>query len=123
MSTLNTPEVEVIEAVALGDRARELLGGDRLLVEQHALGRDAGRPRGLHRAVDGLGVGEPELDDDVGQEAARAAAPARRSDADRRLRGSRMALGDDLGLDEAKWGFVLAHRAPAARRMTSIGAA
>ena len=62
-----------------------------------------------------LGVGKPELDEDVGQEATRAAAPARRRDADRRLRGSRMAPGDDLGLDEAKWGFVLAHRAPAAR--------
>ena len=48
---LEHAEVEVIEAVALGDRARELLGGDRLLVEQHALGRDAGRPGGLHRAV------------------------------------------------------------------------
>ena len=78
---------------------------------------------GLHGTVDGLGVGKPEFDDDVGQEATRAAAPARRSDADRRLHRSRMALGDDLGLDEAEWGFVLAHRAPAARRMTSIGAA
>ena len=38
---LEHPEVEVIEAVALGDRAGELLGGDRLLVEQHALGRNA----------------------------------------------------------------------------------
>ena len=73
---LEDPEVEVIEPVALGDRARELLGGDRLLVEQHPLGRNAGRASGLERAIDRLPIGEPELDHDVGEMAARATAPA-----------------------------------------------
>ena len=73
---LEDAEVEVIEAVALGDRARELLGGDGLLVEQHALRRDAGRARVLDRTGDGLLLGEAELDHHVGQLPARAAAPA-----------------------------------------------
>ena len=93
---LEHAEIEVIEAVPLGHRARELLGGDRLLVEQHALGRDAGRPGGVHGTVDGLGVGEPELDDHIGQEPVRAAAAARRGDAaDLRLKIARIHVGLD----------------------------
>ena len=83
---LEHAEVEMIEAVALGDRAGELLRGDGLLVEQHPLGRDAGRARVLEGAVDGLPIGEAELDDDVGEMPARAAATGRGRDAGERLR-------------------------------------
>ena len=38
-------EVEVVEAVALGDRARELVGVDQLLLDQQLVGRAAGDPR------------------------------------------------------------------------------
>ena len=64
---LEDPEVEVIKPVTLGDCARELLGGDRLLVEQHPLGRNAGRAGRLEGPVDRLPVGEPKLDHDVGE--------------------------------------------------------
>ena len=39
MSTLKTLEVEVVKPVALGDRLRELIPGDRLLLHQQPLGR------------------------------------------------------------------------------------
>ncbi len=43
MSTVEDVEVEVVEAVALGDRAGELVLGERAALEQEALGRAAGR--------------------------------------------------------------------------------
>ena len=42
-------EVDVVEAVALGDRAGELVGVDRALLEQQLLGRAAGGARLLDR--------------------------------------------------------------------------
>ncbi len=42
-------EVDVVEAVALGDRARELVGADRALLDQQPLRRAAGRARRLDR--------------------------------------------------------------------------
>ena len=42
-------EVDVVEAVALGDRPRELVGVDRALLEQQRLRRAPGGARGLDR--------------------------------------------------------------------------
>ena len=81
-------EVDVVEAVALGDRARELVGVDRALLEQQLLG---GAPGGaglfdrLARAVFG---DEAEIDEDVGDEAAGAAARSRRRQARRAARSA-----------------------------------
>ena len=105
---LEDAEVEVVEPVALGDRAGELLGGDGLLVEQHALRRHAGCARGLDGPGDGLLLGEAELDHHVGELPARAAAPGGRRDA-----------GEGFGLMR----FADAHRPSTARRINSTGAA
>ena len=45
MSTLKTREVDVVEAVALGERDGDALGADRAALEQHAIGGRAGRRR------------------------------------------------------------------------------
>jgi hypothetical protein len=73
-------QVEVVEAEALGDRARELDLGDRAGREQHALGGRPGGVRHLDRFVHRLALDEAEVDDDVGEHAPRAAAPGRRGD-------------------------------------------
>ena len=80
MSTLKDVEVEVVEAVALGHGAGELVLADRALLEEHPLGRAAGGARGLDGGLHHLALGEAELDDDVGEEAAGAAAAAGRGD-------------------------------------------
>ena len=72
----------MVQAIPLGDRVRELLGGDRALLEQDPLRRDAGRARVLDRLLRALAIGEAELDDDVGEEPAGAATPPRRRDPD-----------------------------------------
>ena len=47
-------QVDVVEAEALGDRSRELVGAERAGLEQHLLGRPAGGLRLLDRGVDAL---------------------------------------------------------------------
>ena len=74
-------QVEVVEAEALGDRARELVLGDRAGGEQDALRGRAGRGRHLDGLVHRLALDEPEIDDDVGQHAAGPTAPRGRGDA------------------------------------------
>lgn len=69
-------QVEVLEAVALGDGARMAFGAEDALLQQDVLGRLAGAPRLLDRRGDALTIDEPEIDDDVGQKACRP--PARR---------------------------------------------
>ena len=49
MSGWKSVEVEVLEAVALGDGAGEAVGGQVAGLEQHVLGRAAGAPRLLDR--------------------------------------------------------------------------
>ena len=65
----------MVEPEALGDRARELVVGERAVLDQQPLGQ---RARVL-RARDGLVhhplLDEAEVDDDVGQHAAGPAAP------------------------------------------------
>ena len=74
-------EVDVVEAVALGDRARELVGGDRALLDQQPLRRAAGGARRLDRRAGDVVGDVAEVDDDVGDEAAVAAADLRRGQA------------------------------------------
>jgi len=74
-------EVEVIEAVALGDRACERVGAERPALQQQLLGRRAARPGRLDRLFDALAGDVPELRDDVGQEARPGVPRERRSDA------------------------------------------
>ena len=62
-------EVDMVEAVALGDRPRELAGVDRVLLQQQPLGRFAGEPALPHRRLDPFGAEKAELDQDVGDEA------------------------------------------------------
>ena len=81
MSHREDAEVEVVEAVALGQRAREPVLGQRAALEQHPLGRRAGSARGLDRALDLLARDEPQVDDHVGQEARRGAPARGRGDA------------------------------------------
>ena len=63
-------QVQMIEPVALGDRPRQLVLRDDALGEQHHLGGLAGGPGRLDRCIHARGVGEAELHDHVGQEAA-----------------------------------------------------
>ena len=81
---LEDAEVEVVEAVALGERAREPVLGERAVLEQHPLGRSAGRARALERVLDLLARGELHLHDHVGEEARRGAAARGLGDADPR---------------------------------------
>ncbi len=66
----------MVEPVALGERAREAVVGERAPVEQHALGCRPGAARGLQRVLDLCARGEAHVDDHVGEEARRGA-PAR----------------------------------------------
>ena len=74
---LEDAEVEVVQAVALGQRAREAVGRDRPLVEQDPLGRGARGARGLDR------VGRP------GARSRAASRRSRRSGSAARSRGGR----------------------------------
>ena len=67
-------EVDVVEAVALGDGAGELVGVDRPLLEQQLLGRRPGGAGLFDRLAGAVFGDEAEVDEDVGDEAARAAA-------------------------------------------------
>ncbi len=69
-------EVDVVEPVALRERASQLVLGDRAALEQDLLGRLARAARGLHGLVRHLLGHEPELDEDVAEEAAPGAAQA-----------------------------------------------
>ena len=71
-------EVDVVEPVALGDRAGELIGAEHPLLDHQRLRRAAGRPGLGDRLVDPLGGEVAELDDDVGDEAAAVGAGPRR---------------------------------------------
>ena len=79
----------MVEPVALGDRARELVAVDHLVVAKQRLGRLAGHPRFVHHLVDPLAARVPEVDDDVGDEHPRVAALHRRRNA---VAGLRLAL-------------------------------
>ena len=80
---LEDRQVEVVEAVALGDGAREAVGRQGALLDEHLLGHLAAAPSLLHRVRDALAVDEAEVDDDVGEEAGGAAGVARLGDAGR----------------------------------------
>jgi hypothetical protein len=69
-------QVEVVEPEALGDRAGELVLGQRAGLQQHALGSRALAGGGLDRLVHRRALDEAEVDDHVAEYAARAAAPA-----------------------------------------------
>ncbi len=83
MSGWKIVQVEVLEAVALGDGAREALGGEVARLQQDVLGRLARAARLLDRLRHAVAVGEPEVDDDVGEKARGAPGPARLRDAGR----------------------------------------
>ena len=72
----------MVEAVALGQRAREPVLGERTAFEQHALGCGAGVARGLERLVHLLARDEAHVDDHVREKArgGAAAGPAHRHD-------------------------------------------
>ena len=75
-------EVEVVEAVALGDGARVVLLRQAPWSSSTCSGVVPVGARGLDGLLDARAVDEAQLDDDVGQEAGAAAAgPARRRDA------------------------------------------
>ena len=77
-------EVDVIHAVALGNRSRQLVGGHDAALQQRLTGRQAGIPGLLHGALDRFAAGEAELDDDVADPARRAATLRRRGEARQR---------------------------------------
>ena len=83
----------MVEAVALGDRPGQLVRGDRLPLEQELLRRLRGLARRLDGGVHGRPVGVAEVDDDVGEEAARSADAQRLGDAV----GLPLVLGPQLG--------------------------
>ncbi len=74
-------QVDVLETEPLGGRACELVDAERTGLEQHLLGRVAGRAALFDGGLDALLRDEPELDDDVGDEPPGAAPPARGGDA------------------------------------------
>ena len=74
-------EVEVVEAEALGDGARELVVGDGAVGDEQPLGRGAVAVGALDRLVDLAARDEVQLDDHVREHASGTAAPGRRGDA------------------------------------------
>ena len=81
MVDLEDVEVDVVEPVALGDRAREAVRGELPALDEDLLGRAAGGARRLDRGLDLLGGRELELEHHVGQEARPRVAAARVRDA------------------------------------------
>ena len=73
---LERGEVDVLEAVTLGEGPREVVVADRAGRQELLLGRAAGGARGGDRGLDLVRLAEPQLHDDVGEEAW-AAGPAR----------------------------------------------
>jgi hypothetical protein len=71
----------VIEPVALGRGAGELIGGDRAVLEQQAFGRQSAGAAFLDRRLDSVRFAEAHFDEHVGEEAVRAAAPSGSADA------------------------------------------
>ena len=65
----------MVEAEALGHRARELLLADGAVGDEQPLGERAALLGASDRLVDGRLVDEAEVGDDVRQHAARATAP------------------------------------------------
>ena len=59
----------MVEAVALGDCARERVGCDRTLFQQDRFGRCAAGTGEIDRRVDLLAADELEVDDHIGEEA------------------------------------------------------
>jgi hypothetical protein len=98
-------KVEVVEAEALGDRAREVALADRAGRDEHALGGRAGGVRHLDGLVHRLALDEPEVDDHVGQHASGPAAPRGRGDAVALLGLALRGLGCRLGL--CRWVHLL----------------
>jgi hypothetical protein len=74
-------EVDVLEAMALCERAGEVVGAQDAGRDELGLGRRPRGPRRGDRRLDARGVAEAEVDDDVGQEARAAGARARLRDA------------------------------------------
>ena len=106
-------EVEVVQAVALGDGAGQRVLAQRAGLDEDVLGRAAAGPGGLDRLLDALARREPELDDDVGQEARPARAGARRRDpvppvGRRPVNGQRLA-GSRRRRHRAQMGMVGVH--------------
>src|SRR6185295_3918562 len=73
-------QVDVVEAVALGERASELVLGDRARLEEDLLRRLPGMPGGLDGVLGRLLLDEAKLDQDVRQEAPAGAAERGRGD-------------------------------------------
>ena len=80
MVDLELLEIDVVDPVALGDGARELVLGDGAGLDEDVLDLAARCAGGDDRAVDGLGVDHPELDDHVAQEPGAPAGLGCRSD-------------------------------------------
>ncbi len=70
-------EVDVIEAVALGDRPRELVGAEHPLLDHQCLRGASGGARLGDRLVDPIGGEIAELDHDIGDEATAVGAGSR----------------------------------------------
>ena len=83
-------QVDVVEALPLGDDAGELVGGEHAALQQHAPGRAAGGARDVDRRVDHLARGEAEVDDDVADQARGEAALRGRGEAALRRRWARL---------------------------------
>ena len=69
-------EVQEVQAEPLGNGARSLLERDHALVDEELIRRGAGVAGGQHRRLDALARREAQVDDDLGQEAHRAAGVA-----------------------------------------------
>jgi hypothetical protein len=95
---LEDRQVEMVEAVALGRSASQLVPGERALLLEQLLGGPPRGAGGLHRRVDLLPVDEAQLDDDVGEEPARAAAAGGRGDAGGRRLRARLRGGRGRGI-------------------------
>ncbi len=77
---LERREVDVVQAVTLGERARQVVVADRPRGQELLLGGRARGPGGGDRRLDLLGVAQTELDDDVGEEPRTAVAAPRLGD-------------------------------------------
>ncbi len=68
-------EIDVVEAEALGDAARELIVRQRAVADQDALGRGAALRGAVDRLIDRAAVDETEVDEHIRQHAAGPATP------------------------------------------------
>ena len=116
-------EVDLVDAEALGDDARELVGRQDAALDEHLAGAPPVGARLRDRGLDRLAVGVAEVHDDVADEARRAPAAGRLGEAGKTVIGRRDGLGKrHMPLVSAGTPPSFSYRAPSSAWLTSASA-